>query len=107
MHEGRLFAMDPQYFPHDRVREIIDYLKRYNQCFCMFCKYYCSLFVFTRCVWSLCIMKDPSFAYLPVKCYGTCLVRGRRAGHRGSLGPGMLADDAVLVWQKEGAADAD
>jgi hypothetical protein len=42
--------MDPQYFLHDRVLEIIDHrnLKKYNQRFCMYCKYSRSLFVFTR-----------------------------------------------------------
>ena len=48
-------------------------------------------------------MTEPSDAYLPVKCYGTCLVRGRRTGPRGSLGPEMLADDAVFVWRRRKA----
>ena len=31
MYERRVFTMDPQYFPPDRMREIIDYLHKYNQ----------------------------------------------------------------------------
>jgi alpha-glucosidase len=31
MHEGRIFTMDPEYFPTPRMREIIDYLHNHNQ----------------------------------------------------------------------------
>ncbi|KAF8267580.1 alpha-glucosidase [Lactarius quietus] len=51
MYESRIFTMDPQYFPPDRMREIIDYLHKYNQRYIM--------------------MTDPAIGYLPGQGYGT------------------------------------
>ena len=31
MYKRRIFTMDPEYFPHARMREIIDYLHKHNQ----------------------------------------------------------------------------
>ena len=31
--------MDPQYFPHARMREIIDYLHKHNQHYGKYCNY--------------------------------------------------------------------
>jgi hypothetical protein len=42
--------MDPQHFPTARMREIIDYLHKYNQRYGRYRKYFPSLFVLTQYV---------------------------------------------------------
>jgi alpha-glucosidase len=36
MYQRRIFTMDPQYFPTDRMREIISYLHQHGQRYGMF-----------------------------------------------------------------------
>jgi hypothetical protein len=50
MDERRVFTMDPQYFPTARMREIIDYLHKYNQRYGTYRKDFPSLFVLTQYV---------------------------------------------------------
>ena len=50
MDERRVFTMDPQYFPTARMREIIDYLHKYNQRYGRYRQYFPLLFVLTQYV---------------------------------------------------------
>ncbi|TFK83789.1 glycoside hydrolase family 31 protein [Polyporus arcularius HHB13444] len=50
MYKRRIFTVDPDYFPLDRMREIVDYLHSHDQKFVL--------------------MTDPAIAYLPDEGYG-------------------------------------
>ena len=69
MDRRRIFTVDPQYFPMDRMREIVSYLHAHDQ------RYGTTSFrhVFryaTTDLFSLVLMTDPAVAYLPDQDYG-------------------------------------
>jgi alpha-glucosidase len=65
MYKRRIFTLDPDYFPLDRMREIIDYLHTHQQ------RYGMLFFTFpTRTDASYTVlMTDPAVAYLPNQGY--------------------------------------
>lgn len=80
MDRRRTFTVDPDYFPLNRVREIVDYLHEHEQ------RYSTLIYSRPRCTFpeSLpVLMTDPAIAYLPDENYGPY--------HRG------LSDD---IWLK-------
>ena len=62
--------MDPQYFPTDRMREIIEYLHKHNQRYGICHKHFHLLSVLTGWLCPV-LMVDPAVAYAPGEGYET------------------------------------
>lgn len=68
MDRRRVFTNDPQYFPLNRVREIVDYLHAHDQKYSTWTPYRRSISLLNgRSV----LMTDPAIAYAPGQGYGT------------------------------------
>lgn len=104
MYRRLVFTLDPDYFPLNRMREIIDYLHSHDQRYSMSDRVTYHLLALTTCVSPVCVvlMVDPAVGYIPDSDYGP-YNRGTEADiwlkaangsspHLGAVWPG------VAVW---------
>ena len=98
MNERKIFTTDPQYFPVEKMREIVTYLHDHDQQYSTFLRFVFSCRTsdqFEKCA---VMMVDPAVAYTPNTGYGT-LDRGLKddvflknpngTNHLGVVWPGM------------------
>ena len=71
MDRRRIFTVDPDYFPLNRMREIVDYLHSHDQYYGTRSRNYSTkLYMLTQVLRFVVLMTDPAVAYLPGEDYG-------------------------------------
>lgn len=109
MFKRRIFTVDPDYFPLDRMREIVAYLHNQTQKFGDYIS--CSRDLSQFLTSSIVLMTDPAVGYLPDAGYGPYdrgtqddiwLKNENGSQHLGLVWPGMSRSRYLLRLSRDG-----